>query len=140
MNFRRAEIEDIPFVLPLMRDFYTFERLTFDEQRSGLLLQQLIADDTLGQIILFEQSDRLCGYMVLTFGFSMEFHGQDALIDELYVVASGRGTFFVGGQRVPFGPRDALFVAAKVEHRFEGFSNDFATWVVFYGPPGGEQA
>ena len=60
--------------------------------------------------------------------------------DELYVIASGRGTFFVGGQQVPFGPGDVLFVAAKVEHRFEGFSDDFATWVVFYGPAGGEHA
>jgi len=60
--------------------------------------------------------------------------------DELYVIASGRGTFFVGGERVPFGPADVLFVAAKVEHRFEDFSDDFATWVVFYGPPGGERA
>jgi mannose-6-phosphate isomerase-like protein (cupin superfamily) len=60
--------------------------------------------------------------------------------DELYVVASGRGTFFVGGQRVPFGPGDVLFAAAKVEHRFEDFSDDFATWVVFYGPAGGERA
>jgi mannose-6-phosphate isomerase-like protein (cupin superfamily) len=60
--------------------------------------------------------------------------------DELYVIASGRGTFSVGGQRVPFGPGDVLFVAAHVEHRFESFSDDFATWVVFYGPPGGERA
>jgi mannose-6-phosphate isomerase-like protein (cupin superfamily) len=60
--------------------------------------------------------------------------------DELYVIASGRGTFLVGGERVPFGPGDVLFAAARVEHRFEGFSDDFATWVVFYGPPGGEAA
>ena len=60
--------------------------------------------------------------------------------DELYGIASGRGTFFVGGQRVPFGPGDVLFVAAQVEHRFESFSDDFATWVVFYGPTGGERA
>jgi mannose-6-phosphate isomerase-like protein (cupin superfamily) len=60
--------------------------------------------------------------------------------DELYMVASGRGTFFVGGQRIAFGPGDVLFVGAKVEHRFEEFSDDFATWVVFYGPRGGEQA
>jgi mannose-6-phosphate isomerase-like protein (cupin superfamily) len=60
--------------------------------------------------------------------------------DELYVIATGRGTFFIGGQRVPFDPGDVLFVAARVEHRFESFSDDFATWVVFYGPPGGEGA
>jgi mannose-6-phosphate isomerase-like protein (cupin superfamily) len=58
--------------------------------------------------------------------------------DELYVVVTGRGTFFVDGQRVAFGPGDVLFVAAGVEHRFEDFSDDFATWVVFYGPRGGE--
>jgi hypothetical protein len=33
-----------------------------------------------------------------------------------------------------------LFAAARVEHRFEAFSEDFATWVVFYGPPGAEAA
>jgi hypothetical protein len=56
------------------------------------------------------------------------------------VIAAGRGTFAVGGQPIPFGLRDVLFAAAQVEHRFEGFSDDFATWVVFYGPPGGERA
>jgi mannose-6-phosphate isomerase-like protein (cupin superfamily) len=58
--------------------------------------------------------------------------------DELYVVASGQGTFVVSGQRVPFGPSDVLFAPAGAEHRFEDFSDDFATWVVFDGPPGGE--
>ena len=59
--------------------------------------------------------------------------------DEVYVVAAGRGTFVAGGRRVAFGPGDVLFAAAAVEHRFEDFSADFATWVVFYGPRGGEQ-
>jgi hypothetical protein len=31
-----------------------------------------------------------------------------------------------------------LFVPAGVEHRFEDFSDDFAVWVVFWGPDGGE--
>jgi mannose-6-phosphate isomerase-like protein (cupin superfamily) len=59
--------------------------------------------------------------------------------DELYLVVQGSGTFVHDGARTPFGPGDALFVAAGVEHRFEDFSDDFATWVVFWGPPGGEQ-
>ena len=58
--------------------------------------------------------------------------------DELYIVVSGHGTFLAGDRRTPFGPGDVLFVAAGVVHRFESFSDDFATWVVFYGPPGGE--
>lgn len=58
--------------------------------------------------------------------------------DELYVVASERGWFVCGEQRLPFGPGDALFAAAGTPHRFEVFSDDFATWVMFYGPQGGE--
>ena len=58
--------------------------------------------------------------------------------DELYIVANGHGTFACAGERVPFGPGDVLFAAAGAEHRFETFSADFGTWVVFYGPKGGE--
>jgi uncharacterized RmlC-like cupin family protein len=34
---------------------------------------------------------------------------------------------------------DVLFVRAGVKHKFENFSDDFATWVIFYGPEGGER-
>jgi mannose-6-phosphate isomerase-like protein (cupin superfamily) len=58
--------------------------------------------------------------------------------DEIYVVARGVGEFVCGGERQAFGPHDVLFAAAGVEHRFENFSDDFAVWVFFYGPEGGE--
>ena len=58
--------------------------------------------------------------------------------DEVYVVAKGTGTFFCDGERTPFAPGDFLFVPAGVEHHFEDFTDDFATWVFFYGPDGGE--
>ncbi len=58
--------------------------------------------------------------------------------DELYVVVTGTGDFVNGAERHPFGPGDVLFVPAGVEHRFENFTDDFATWVIFYGPEGGE--
>lgn len=58
--------------------------------------------------------------------------------DEVYVVAHGRGQFFVNGRRQAFGPGDLLFVPAHAEHRFEDFSDDLEVWVLFYGPVGGE--
>jgi mannose-6-phosphate isomerase-like protein (cupin superfamily) len=58
--------------------------------------------------------------------------------DEVYVVIAGRGTFHCGEDRTPFGPGALLFVPAGVEHRFEHFTDDFSTWVLFYGPHGGE--
>ncbi len=74
--------------------------------------------------------------------------------DELYIIVSGTGTFMraveshpfdddalpiQGEERVSFGPGDALFVPAGTVHRFEEFSQDFATWIIFYGPEGGER-
>lgn len=63
--------------------------------------------------------------------------------DELYLVAAGSGTFALGRndadlERAPFGEGDAIFVPAGWVHRFEEFSDDFATWVIFWGPAGGE--
>ncbi|HWP18579.1 MAG TPA: cupin domain-containing protein [Burkholderiaceae bacterium] len=69
-------------------------------------------------------------------------HGRDPqqphVQDELYFVVSGHGTFVNGDARHAFGPGDCLFVPAGRVHRFEGFSDDLVTWVVFWGPPGGE--
>ena len=59
--------------------------------------------------------------------------------DEIYVVIRGEGQFINGSTRHAFGPGDLLYVPAEVEHRFEGFSDDLAVWVVFYGPEGGER-
>ncbi|TAM51889.1 MAG: cupin domain-containing protein [Paraburkholderia sp.] len=54
--------------------------------------------------------------------------------DELYIVASGSGVFVRAGQRTEFQSGDLLFVPAHVEHRFEQFTGDFRTWVIFFGP------
>lgn len=54
--------------------------------------------------------------------------------DELYVVATGSGVFMRDGERTAFQAGDLLFVPAHVEHRFEEFTPDFSTWVIFFGP------
>ena len=58
--------------------------------------------------------------------------------DEIYVVAQGGGIFFDGTARRQFQTGDLIFAPAGSEHRFEDFTDDFAVWVMFYGPEGGE--
>lgn len=58
--------------------------------------------------------------------------------DEIYIILSGTGMFVRGEERQAFQPGDILFVPALMEHRFEDFSDDFKTWVVFWGRRGGE--
>jgi GNAT superfamily N-acetyltransferase len=95
-DFRFARPSDIPILIPLMQDFYLYERLPFDAVRTERLLNELLANEMLGRLVLFEsqgeeaQERTLAGYMVLTFGYSLEFGGRDALIDEFYVVPEAR--------------------------------------------------
>jgi mannose-6-phosphate isomerase-like protein (cupin superfamily) len=60
--------------------------------------------------------------------------------DEVYVVIQGQGWFVNGTERHRFQAHDVLFVPAGVVHRFQDFTDDFAVWVMFYGPQGGEAA
>jgi mannose-6-phosphate isomerase-like protein (cupin superfamily) len=59
--------------------------------------------------------------------------------DECYFVVEGSGEFVCGEERVTVGPGDFLFVPAGMPHRFENFGHRLRTWVLFYGPEGGEQ-
>jgi mannose-6-phosphate isomerase-like protein (cupin superfamily) len=59
--------------------------------------------------------------------------------DELYFVVSGAADFWHEGATAPVKAGDVLFVAAAERHRFSGMSDDFVTWVVFWGPKGGER-
>ena len=56
--------------------------------------------------------------------------------DEVYFVISGTGYFRNGDDRTPFKPGDVMFVPAGVDHRFEDFCNDFATWAILLGSGG----
>jgi hypothetical protein len=40
----------------------------------------------------------------------------------------------------PFKVGDVIFVEAHTERRFETFTEDFETWVIFWGTEGGEAA
>lgn len=52
--------------------------------------------------------------------------------DEFYFIARGSGGIVIGGESTGFEAGDVFFVPANVEHRFERFTDDFATWAIFF--------
>ena len=52
--------------------------------------------------------------------------------DELYFIVRGSGQLVIDGETFDCATGDAFFVEAKVAHHFENFSDDFATWAVFF--------
>jgi ribosomal protein S18 acetylase RimI-like enzyme len=75
----------------MIRELYEHERITFDEPTARAALMQLLADDSCGVAHFILLGEEVAGYLVLTFGFSLEFGGRDAFVDELFVKDEFRG-------------------------------------------------
>ena len=54
-------------------------------------LAELLAADGAGAVSLALEGERAVGYAALCFGFSIEYRGRDAFVDELYVAPAARG-------------------------------------------------
>jgi len=70
--------------LGMMAQLYAAS-LRFDPVRARAATQRLMADPAAGAIWLIEAGGQICGYLVLTVGYSLEFDGRYGLLDELFV-------------------------------------------------------
>jgi GNAT superfamily N-acetyltransferase len=90
-TLRDAGPSDRPLLLTLIRGLYDCEHIPFDAARVGAALDDLMADPALGRAWIAEQGGVAVGYAVLTLGYSLEFGGRFALLDELFVEERHRG-------------------------------------------------
>jgi len=90
VRFQLASEKDLPRLLELMREFYQEQEMVFDEEVARSSLRKTLLDPGLGSAYLILLEQELSGYFVITFCFSLEFHGKFALLDELYLRAPFR--------------------------------------------------
>lgn len=88
---RTATLADIDPLLALQREFYEHEGYPFDVDGKRRAMAELLANPAYGRIVAFEVDGAVAGYLVVAFGFSLEFGGRDAFVDELFVLPSARG-------------------------------------------------
>jgi GNAT superfamily N-acetyltransferase len=86
-----ATPEDAEALLGMMERFYAEERYPFDRARASSALAPLLADPSKGRVWILRQEGRPVGYIVLTLGWSLEYLGRDAFVDELFIDPSCRG-------------------------------------------------
>lgn len=89
-TFRLAGSTDLDLLVEFMRAFNAIDAYPFDAQITRAALERFVSDPTLGRVWIIQAVAAPIGYLALTFGFSFEFHGRDAFIDELFVLASYR--------------------------------------------------
>ena len=80
-----ARPRDIEGLLPLMRAFYAGEKLEFDAGVLRRALDELWSEPLHGGVWIARAGGEPVGYGVLCCGFSLEYGGRDAFVDELFV-------------------------------------------------------
>ena len=92
LMIREATPGDEPELLRMMRQLAEQEpgKIQFDEPAARASLRNFRTLPAFGGVWMLCEGNKPVGYIVLTVGFSFEFHGHDAFIDELYVDAAYR--------------------------------------------------
>ena len=82
---------DIDNLLPLISDFHDYEKLSFSDEHRMNAVRPLLQGSPLGAIWLIGPRRAPVGYIVITFGWSIEMGGMDGFVDEFYIRKSVRG-------------------------------------------------
>lgn len=91
MPFRLANDRDVATLLELQRAFYDHEGYPFEMAVAERSMRELLSNPMFGRLWVIEHEARVAGYLVVTFGFSLEFRGRDAFVDELFLAPWARG-------------------------------------------------
>lgn len=90
-SLKLATSDDSAALLPLVADYHAFEGIGLSADKRSAALALLLSEPSLGGIWLIRHADDVAGYIALCRGFSLEFGGFDAFIDELYLRPEWRG-------------------------------------------------
>lgn len=115
--FRPAMPEPEPVLLRMMRSLAEQEpgAYFFDEPVIRRALGKFLADPSLGRAWIFFSENNAVGYIVLTFGYSFEFQGRDAFIDDLYVEPQFRRQG-IGRRAMQFAAEHAVDLGVNAIH------------------------
>ena len=78
-------------LLGLQRTSYLEDGYSFVESEAREAWSTLLSDSELGRVWVIETDSDAVGYLVVTLGYSLEYRGLDAFIDELFVLSRQRG-------------------------------------------------
>jgi len=90
-QFRLAIESDTDVLLEFMQAYYAFDGHSFDRDKARVALTALLRDPNLGGAWIILDGDVPVGYIVLCFGYSLEWLGRDAFVDEFYLRDEYRG-------------------------------------------------
>lgn len=137
---RAARAEDLGALLDLCRRYCEADGHQFDPDLAGPAFAGLLADDGPGFVLVAGDDHRLLGYAVVTWGWSIESGGRDALLDEIYLDRRGQGIGSrlleaalerarAGGARRVFLETEEANAGARRFYLRHGFTPEASIWL-----------
>jgi GNAT superfamily N-acetyltransferase len=87
--------------LDMMGRLYSEAGASHQRERARRAVEGLMANPAMGGVWLIELEGAPAGYICITLGYSLEFDGRYALLDELYLEEAWRGKG-IGAQAIAF--------------------------------------
>lgn len=81
----------VPLLLEMMQNFYKIDGYPFHYSLTEQNFTEFLTREHLGRGWLILQQETVIGYLLLCFGFSFEFGGRNAFLDELFIREDFRG-------------------------------------------------
>jgi ribosomal protein S18 acetylase RimI-like enzyme len=117
IRFEPARLDHVEVFLSMMRALEGADPGTtaFDEPRRRVIFEDFLNEAEFGRAWLIFEGEKLAGYVVLTLGFSFEYRGRDAYIDELYLDGQFRGRG-IGRKTMEFVEEEARKLGVNAIH------------------------
>lgn len=85
IDFQDASLKDLPQLVMWMEDYYASANMEFDSDIARAAWLEVFKHEEMGRVWIILSDQLQVGYAVLSFGFSLQYKGRDAYLDELYI-------------------------------------------------------
>ena len=122
---RVAGESDLDEVLTYVRAYHEFEGIAHPESDAASAVRPLLGQNTLGRVWLICLGSQSIGHIAICFGYSIEFSGRDAVVDEMFILPEHREKGF-GKAALALVKSEAALLGVKALHLEVARSNESA--------------
>lgn len=119
---RVAEESDLDQVLAYVRAYHEFEGIAHSVVNAAPAVRPLLGRSALGRVWLICHGSQSIGHIAICFGYSIEFCGRDAFVDEMFILPEHRGKGF-GRAALALAKSEAALLGVKALHLEVAHSN-----------------
>jgi len=123
VEISKVGIEYKPELHNLIAEFYGISLKYPLAKKLSSCLNEILNYPKYGSVFIIKSSVQIIGYIILTFGYSLEYGGRDAFIDEFYIKENFRNKG-IGSQALDYVIKyarttgiKALHLEVKVKHK-----------------------